>query len=326
MLVCGLTIAPAAAAEPKTASGDRGAAQDAPTKRPHIRKLGTIDCDMVETTPIVFAGKLYRFEYVRERYKPNRTGKSYFRFIDVASGEATQSFAVGYHLGSAFVDRGTVYVYGVEKWGGERIQVFWSKDLKSWSSKAALTLPGWGIYNDSVCKDPNGYVMAFEIGEPPEEAGVRFTTRFAKSKNLLDWKLTPSACVFSKERYTACPAIHFLDGQYYMIYLEARPGPTYEPHIVRSRDLRQWEPSPLNPLMQFSPEDKRIASKKFTPAQREHITKAVNLNNSDVDLCEFQGKVVLYYSWGNQKGIEFLAEARYDGTLPAFLRGFFTAR
>ena len=25
-------------------------------------KLGTIDCDMVETTPVVFGGKLYRFE------------------------------------------------------------------------------------------------------------------------------------------------------------------------------------------------------------------------------------------------------------------------
>ena len=32
-------------------------------------------------------GGLYRFEYVRDRYyKPNKTGKSYFRFIDVETG------------------------------------------------------------------------------------------------------------------------------------------------------------------------------------------------------------------------------------------------
>jgi len=28
--------------------------------KPHVTKLGTIDCDLVETTPVVFKGKLYR--------------------------------------------------------------------------------------------------------------------------------------------------------------------------------------------------------------------------------------------------------------------------
>ena len=55
-------------------------------KRPEIRKLGTLDVDMVEATPVVFKGRLYRFEYVRKDYKPNTTGDSYFRFIDVEAG------------------------------------------------------------------------------------------------------------------------------------------------------------------------------------------------------------------------------------------------
>ena len=42
--------------------------------RPYIRKLGTIDCDMVETTPVVFKGKVYRCEWVRKRYKGNELG------------------------------------------------------------------------------------------------------------------------------------------------------------------------------------------------------------------------------------------------------------
>src|SRR6185369_6911103 len=41
--------------------------------RPLIRKLGTIDLDMVETTPIVLNGKLWRFEWVRQG-----TGQQYW--------------------------------------------------------------------------------------------------------------------------------------------------------------------------------------------------------------------------------------------------------
>ena len=291
--------------------------------KPRIRKLGTLDCDMVETTPIVFQGQLYRFEYVRASHWDNKTGKAYFRFINVATGRPTAAFAVGYNLGSAFVDGDTVYVYGVRGWGTSAIHVFWSKDMATWSSRIALDRPGWGIYNTSVCKGGGRYVMAFEVGKPPEVVGARFTMRFAESRDARSWTLLPEPCVYTKERYSACPALEFLDGYYYMIYLEARPGPTYEPHIVRSKALDAWESSPLNPLMQFSDEDRRIANPKLPPELRQRIAKAVNLNNSDVDLCEFNGKVVIYYSWGNQKGIEHLAEAVYEGTLASFLRGFF---
>ena len=288
-----------------------------------IKKLGTIDCDMVETTPIVFEGKLYRFEYVRkDRYKPNKTGDSYFRFIDVATGEATASFAAGYHLGSAFVDGGTVYVYGVSDWGAPDIHVFWSKDLKNWQSRPALELPGWKIYNTSVCKGADGYVMAFEIGAPPEETGHGFTVRFATSSDLKSWTLTPKECVYTKERYSACPALLFLDGQYYMIYLESYPG-YWAPHIVRSKDLVTWEESPFKPIMRHSDEDKAIANPNLTPEQREHIANAKNVNNSDVDLCEFEGRTVITYSWGDQHGTEFLAEAVFEGTEAEFLTGFF---
>lgn len=228
--------------------------------KPLIRKLGTLDCDMVETTPVVFRGQLYRFEYVRPNYRHNHTGDSYFRFVHVGSGEVTPAFAAGYHLGSAYVEGDTVYVYGVDIWGGTRIQVFWSRDMGTWFTQPALCLPGWGIFNTSVCKGEDGYVMAFEINAPSEETGVPFTIRFAKSNDLLNWRLTQPECVYAKDRYTACPAIRFSGGYYYMIYLEQKPGPTYEPHIVRSRDLVHWESSPFNPVIRFSPEDKIIAN------------------------------------------------------------------
>jgi hypothetical protein len=153
--------------------------------------------------------------------------------------------------------------------------------------------------------------------------GAPFTIFFAESKDLLTWKLLPLECVYSKEKYTACPALRFLDGYFYMIYLEARQGPAYESHVVRSKDLKRWESSRLNPVLAFSDQDKAIANPKLTAVQRQAIAHAKNINNSDVDLCEYRGKTVIYYSWGNQQGKEFLAQAVYDGTLASLLRSFF---
>ena len=76
-----------------------------------------------------------------------------------------------------------MYVYGADHWGGTRIQVFWSTDLKEWKNETALALPkGWNVFNSSVCKGPEGYVMAFEVGEPAEVVGAAFTNFFAFSK------------------------------------------------------------------------------------------------------------------------------------------------
>jgi alpha-L-fucosidase len=301
---------------------DRGALAAEP-QPPSIRKLGTLDLLMVETTPVVFRDRLHRFEYVRKDYHANKTGDSYFRFIDVETGKATAAFAKGYDLGCAFADRDAMWVFGVDNWDGENIAVFRSSDLEHWEQHRALKLPGWGLFNTSVCKAADRYVMAIEVGKPPEVVGVPFTMRFAESKNLFQWRLLPEACVYTKERYSACPALRFLDGRFYMLYLEARPGPDYETHVVRSKDLIRWESSPLNPVLKASPADKRIANPNLTAMQRAKISAALDLNNSDMDLCEFGGKTVITYSWGNQQGTEFLAEAVYDGSLAGFLKGFF---
>jgi hypothetical protein len=98
---------------------------------PVIEKLGTLECDLVEASPIVYRGRLYRFEYVRPNYKYNTTGNSYFRFVDLDSKEASAPFGRGFHLGSAYVEDNTVYAYGVSTWGASQIVVFKSND---WSN------------------------------------------------------------------------------------------------------------------------------------------------------------------------------------------------
>jgi hypothetical protein len=203
---------------------DRGSLADEP-QRQSIRKLGTLDLRMVETTPVVFRDRLYRFEYVRKDHHANKTEDSYFRFIDVETGKATTAFAKGYDLGCAYVEGATMWVFGVDNWDGENIAVFRSTDQELWEQHMALKLPGWGLFNTSVCKAGDRYVMAIEVGKPPQVVGVPFTMRFAESKNLLHWTLLPEACVYTKERYSACPALRHFDGWFYMLYLEARPGP-----------------------------------------------------------------------------------------------------
>jgi alpha-L-fucosidase len=291
--------------------------------RPVIVKQGTIDVDLVEATPIVFKDTLYRFEYVREGYPGNALGMRYFRFVNMKTGETTAPFAQGFALGCAYTEEDVMYVFGVPIWGADSIEMFSSTDLITWEQKTALNLPGWGIFNTSVCKSPAGYVMAFEAGEPAEIVGQRFTMFFAHSDNLRDWSPGPLEEVFTKDKYSACPALRFYGEWYYMVYLESVPQGHYAPYVVRSRDLVTWEESPRNPLFAADDEDKQIANPALTEAQCQHIAAATNINNSDVDFCTYQGVTTISYSWGNQQGIEFLAQATFAGTEQELLEAMF---
>ena len=295
-----------------------------PQGRPLIEKLGTIDCDMVETTPVVFKGNLYRFEYVRTNYCNNKTGDSYFRFVDHKTGEKTPPFAKGFHFGSAYVLDNTVYVTAVNKGDGERVFIFKSTDLEHWDSWMAFELKGWGMFNTSMIKVNEKFVLMFEVGKPKIEAGEPFTAHFATSTDLKTWKILSRDHNYAMDRYTAPHCLRYLDGYYYDFYLEAYHG--YEARVVRSKDLIHWEASPLNPVLKASSNDKQIANKSLSDTLVQKIAIADDWNNSDIDFCEYQGKLIINYSWGNQLGKEFLGEAVYRGTQDQFLRGWFPGK
>ncbi|HQM95783.1 MAG TPA: hypothetical protein PK705_02140 [Clostridia bacterium] len=295
-----------------------------------LKKIGTLKVGIVETTPVVWKGKLLRFEWMRKSneygYPVNLKGHDYYHFVDMETGESTPEFGVNHIFGCPYVENGIVYVYGVKgSCNGSVIDMFWSEDLINWRTKTVFDLPGWAFFNTSVCKGHDGYIMAVEINKPAEYTGKAFTILFAKSKDLFNWEfLSPMEHSYSRDRYTACPTIRFFNGQYYMIYLEAMPLHRYMPYIVRSKDIEHFELGMLNPFMTPDNTDKLVITPDcFTKYELEYINSAVNCNNSDVDLCEYKGKTVILYSWGNQLGKEFLALAEYDGTLQEFLESFF---
>ena len=97
--------------------------------------------------------------------------------------------------------------------------------------------------------------------------------------------------------------------------------------IAFSRDLIHWEYSPINPVMMYNEaEDKQIANPFLTVEEQRQIADALDINNSDMELCEFLGRTIIYYSWGDQKGTEFLAEACYEGSMKEFLQGWFEVK
>ena len=68
----------------------------------------------------------------------------------------------------------------------------------------------------------------------------------------------------------------------------------------------------------------RMAEAAIKPRlSHHHCITARNTNNLDLDFCEYQGRLIINYSWGNQHGVEYLAEAVYEGTQEQFLRGWF---
>lgn len=293
-----------------------------------LAKLGTIDEFIVEANPIVFKGKPYLCEYIRyfsptKRYPGNDLGTSYFRFRDLSDLKlSTPPCGKGLHMGNAFVAGDRVIITCVEGWGKSRFYQLESTDLVHWSKpRVILSGEGWAGYNTSVCKAEGRYVMVFELGRPRELVGTAFTMFFAESKDLKEWQVIPGA-VYGKDFYTGAPMLRHFGGWFYFFYLEVQED-GYRQRVARSRDLKDWTLSPET-VLSFDVNDKKIHPKAvLSVTQREKVAMAKNRNASDLDMCEWKGRLICSYSWGDQKGTEFLALAEAATTERQFCERFF---
>ena len=310
-----LTVAILAAAATATA---------APPARPEIVKTGTIAVALVEAHTFEWNGRWLREEWARNHYTNRAMPEMHIQIRDADTGARVAALAKNHEFGTVFVENGTVYVaasgdVGVPGARRTRVDFFASKDLVNWEQWNAIDDRQFNICNTSLVKAGGEYVLMFETSKPH---CVSWTARFAKSKDLRHWEVLPEDYIHGRQFMAAPHDLEYLDGWFYNFHVRQVRG--YSVFVSRSRDLKTWEDSPFNPILAADENDRKLASGvAFTEAERQRIATARDINNSDIDLYERDGKARFTYSWGNQNGVEHLATARFDGSRAEFLKRLF---
>lgn len=310
---------------------------------PVIQKLGAVKRGM-EQTPVLFKGEPIIIESMEA---DEFCGSQYIRTRNIRTNETSAPFALNYYFASAYAENDKMYVFATSprdslpltmyqgeesEWhdprGGHQVRMFVSRDLTNWTEKDIISCPDRRLWNTSVCKGDGKYIMAIEVSDEEgyhvPQIGVGFTEFFARSEDLENWEMLPDDCSYTSSRYNACPVLRYSDGWYYMICLEALPCVRYAPYIYRTKNFFDWEVGFHNPIMMWSDED-RVPKKgcSFTDEELSLLKTGLNINCSDIDLFEYEGRTHIYYSNGDQMTYSFLCEAVYDGPLDKFLQSFF---
>ena len=271
-------------------------------KLPEVLSYNTMEC-----TPFIWQGQPYLFESYRSTV--TSPCDEYLAIKNITTGVESAPFGHDFSLGCAFANGNEINVFAAEittDWFHD-IYRFTSTDMVNWTKTLAIPRENEHLLNSSVCEDPNGYIMAYESDNP-----VGFCFKFAHSTDLASWEKldVPAFAGMSGGQYSACPVIRYnsSDDYYYVIYLAVGQGAhagQYVSNIIRSHDLVNWQYSDENPVL--------------APSAGEGI------NNSDVDLFEFEGKTYVYYADGDQATWLELKHAVYDGSMSDFLRSYFPA-
>lgn len=293
---------------------------------PEIKKLGACSPNG-EMTPFVWNGRLMRMELFDPLNGTDSTILRYAVIRDVESGKIISTLAEDSYFHSAYVEDGKAYVLGVDMKERGTIRIYESCDLKEWTNSPLLSNPGWVYYNTSLTKGPDGYVLLMEASEPKEYVGdYPFTLFFATSPDMKNWTFMDYDLGFSKERYMGGPWMKYSQGWYYVISVTELPCKHYTNYIYRTKDFKDWYVGYYNPILMPSNED-RIISPKASDLGKELIEQikysGFIINNSDIDMCDYNGKTYINYACGNQLGFYYMAEAEYDGSVADFLKSYF---
>ncbi len=296
---------------------------------PEIRKLGVVSPNG-ESSPFVWRGTAMRLELEDSNcgVDPNADSHAVIRVRD--SGEIIARFGSGCYYYSLFTENDTAYVLGTvsepTRLCGSEIRIFESRDLRHWESRSLFRNPGWEYYNTSLTRSPDGYVLLLEAGAPREYVGEHpFTLFFAHSPDLYHWTAPDPTQGFSKDRYMGGPFLRYSRGWYYLFSVTELPCRRYTNYVYRSQDLQTWYVSPYSPILMPGNDDRKIAphAADLTPEKLKQIETGFISSDSDVDLCEWEGKTLMNYNAGNQLGFYVTAEAVCDLPPDRFLESLF---
>jgi hypothetical protein len=271
-----------------------------PPRPTALHKENRVISEVCEAAPVLWKGQLALMECIRPA--TGGTAADYYLTLkDQRTGQQLAKFATGYSLACAFAHRGALYVYAsrFEPSSWNDVTLLKSSDLQSWQNQVVIRQTNEHLFNSSVCAANKRFVMAYESDDPKYPA---FTIKFAVSDELEHWTKLPD--VFGADRYTACPALRYVGGHYYLLYLEHRqPRWFFETWLARSKDLKTWELSPANPFLAPGPDE--------------------GINASDPDLIEYGGRTIVYYSVGDQRTWSRLKRAIYPGKMQQLFESYF---
>ena len=285
---------------------------------------GKLGSPLVETTPFVFGGRFCRLENWQRHWDFPGSHAGYrhheheVRVRDVEADEIVSVPFAGHAFGSAFVWDGRVYIFSgrrdrEETEGIKYIDMTSSEDLVKWTEARAVLMTGEeeSYFNVNVCRDEGRFVM---LVESDDTRWPKFTFKYFVSDDLESWTQVPGA-FYGRDRYVGGPALYYEGSYYYTLYLEKLIDGYYETRIARSRDLVAWE---------NAPEERAVVT--FNPENMVHALRSASLrekNASDVELCEWKGKTIVYYTGGDQHVAGDLQWGEFDGRPREFLEHFF---
>ncbi|MHA1793373.1 MAG: hypothetical protein ACTSVI_12055 [Promethearchaeota archaeon] len=275
---------------------------------PRIHKLAGIYLKgRVEATPVVFQGKLFTITSCREASR----GKGVL-IHDFFTRKLIKEIPLDFGLGCAIVIGENIYLFGSSDWKVKGNQIYTSILDSNFNMKPASIRAVFQankkqqIYNTSVARGAHDdeYIMAYEVREP---GLTPFSIRFLRSTNLTTWE--PIGKIFKPEIYAACPTIRYSDGWYYIIYLEHQKG--YVECISRTRDFIHFD--------DFSGNEKWESNVQVL-SPKGYIHEGIN--NSDIDLVEFNGITYFVYADGDQRGWDDMRTAIYLGSMDSFFKEY----
>jgi alpha-L-fucosidase len=289
-----------------------------------IVKQGYLGSPLVETSPFVFNNRLYLMENNQRFWDvPGAKPGDFFhedevRIRDVVSKQILSVALKNHAFATLLVWGGKVYLfagnYGKDKpWRQiTEISMTSSADLKSWTEPVTVlrSSPNEYFFNTAVCRAKDKFILLYETNDVRWKP---FTFRYMESSDLIKWKDIPGA-FYGQDKYVGGPALYYERGWYYTLYLESL-GNSYETRITRSADLIHWKDAPNGrPFITFDPSHKNI------PLIKPDISES---NASDVELCYFKGKTILYFTGSDQTTAGDLQWATYDGTPEQLFEYFF---
>ena len=302
---------------------EAGGPSTAGWEHPLVKK-GKLDSPLVEVTPFVFKNRFYLLENWQKQWEfpgsPNgsRLQEDEVRIRDVKADRIVSVALVGRGLGMAFVWQDRVYVFAGnwgtnKKWNINEIEMTSSEDLVHWTEPVVVLKaePQEKFFNVSVCRGKDKFALLVESNDP---AWPAFTFKYFVSDDLLKWTRVPDA-VYGRDKYVGGPALYFEDNTYYTLYLHALGGGRYETRITRSSDLVDWQDAPQGrPVVTFNPKN------KVHPLRPANIRET---NASDVEVCQWQGKTLVYFTGGDQHLAGDLQLAEFAGTPAELFKRFY---